>query len=125
MAHHKEAAATLPTLPELPGLLRYVHRSATENPAVCVRENKPATGPVDGNSPACAPCALGSFRNATHAQDWGSLACLPCPAGFSTLSVATVSADGCQQCPAGAYTADCVLVTGSNVKDIDTDQLEP
>jgi hypothetical protein len=40
------------------------------------------------------------------AQDWGSLACLPCPAGFSTLSVATVSADGCQQCPAGAYTAD-------------------
>jgi hypothetical protein len=60
----------------------------------------------DGNSSACDPCALGFFRNATHAQDWGSLACLPCPDGFSTFSVATVSADGCQQCPAGAYTAD-------------------
>ena len=60
----------------------------------------------DGGSSACAPCARGFFRNATHAQDWGSLACLPCPPGFSTLSVATVSADGCQQCPGGAYTAD-------------------
>ncbi len=60
----------------------------------------------DSNSSAYAPCALGFFRNTTHAQDWGSLACLPCPAGFSTLSVAMVSADGCQQCPAGAYTSD-------------------
>jgi hypothetical protein len=60
----------------------------------------------DCSSAECAPCALGFFRNATHAQDWGSLSCLPCPTGFSTLSVATVSADGCYQCPAGAYAAD-------------------
>ena len=62
--------------------------------------------PAGLDASACAPCALGFFRNATHAQDWGSLACLPCPAGFSTLSVATVSADGCQPCPAGTYAAD-------------------
>jgi len=61
---------------------------------------------LDNNSSAYAPCALGFFRNETHAQDWGSLACLPCPEIFSTLSVAMVSADGCQQCPAGAYTSD-------------------
>ena len=60
----------------------------------------------DNNSLACASCALGFFRNATHTQDWRSLACLPCPTGYSTLSVATVSADGCYQCPAGAYAAD-------------------
>ena len=62
--------------------------------------------PAGFDASACAPCALGFFRNATHAQDSGSLACRPCPAGFSTLSVATVSADGCQPCPAGTYAAD-------------------
>lgn len=57
---------------------------------------------------ACAKCAIGFFRNTSHALS-GSAECVACPAGYSTQSAATVSQSDCYLCPADNY----VLSTGS------------
>jgi hypothetical protein len=51
---------------------------------------------------ACTACALGSFRNTSHALS-GSAECVACATGYSTQSTATVHQSDCYLCPEDNY----------------------
>lgn len=64
------------------------------------------TGPSGGD---CAPCAHGTYKNAT-----GSVACTPCAAGTYSPTAAATSAATCLACPTGSTSSiassSCIMV---------------